>query len=109
MLVGLIGVFTNCKRDNKNATTAQSADQNALYACPMHPEITGKAGDKCSKCGMALEPAKVQTGKEYKMAFTTAPATIDAGKAGALSFKPEIVGMANTPVHSTYTMRKRST
>lgn len=25
------------------------------YACPMHPEITGKAGDKCSKCGMDLE------------------------------------------------------
>ena len=26
-----------------------------LYACPMHPEVTGKKGDKCSKCGMALE------------------------------------------------------
>ena len=24
------------------------------YACPMHPEITGKKGDKCSKCGMKL-------------------------------------------------------
>lgn len=26
------------------------------YACPMHPEITGKEGDKCSKCGMELTP-----------------------------------------------------
>ena len=25
------------------------------YACPMHPEITGKEGDKCSKCGMDLK------------------------------------------------------
>ena len=25
-----------------------------VYACPMHPEITGKEGDKCPKCGMAL-------------------------------------------------------
>jgi hypothetical protein len=25
-----------------------------VYACPMHPEVTGKEGDKCSKCGMAL-------------------------------------------------------
>ena len=25
------------------------------YACPMHPEVTGKEGDKCSKCGMKLE------------------------------------------------------
>ncbi|HNP96880.1 MAG TPA: heavy metal-binding domain-containing protein [Cyclobacteriaceae bacterium] len=28
------------------------------FACPMHPEITGKDGDKCSKCGMKLEPVK---------------------------------------------------
>jgi hypothetical protein len=26
-----------------------------VYACPMHPEITGKAGDKCSKCHMDLK------------------------------------------------------
>ncbi len=26
----------------------------ATFTCPMHPEITGKEGDKCSKCGMAL-------------------------------------------------------
>lgn len=26
------------------------------YACPMHPEVTGKQGDKCTKCGMALTP-----------------------------------------------------
>lgn len=25
-----------------------------VFACPMHPEITGKEGDKCPKCGMAL-------------------------------------------------------
>ena len=25
-----------------------------IFTCPMHPEITGKEGDKCSKCGMAL-------------------------------------------------------
>ena len=25
-----------------------------VFACPMHPEITGKEGEKCQKCGMAL-------------------------------------------------------
>ena len=25
-----------------------------VFACPMHPDITGKEGDKCPKCGMAL-------------------------------------------------------
>lgn len=29
------------------------------YVCPMHADVTSaKAGDKCSKCGMALVPAK---------------------------------------------------
>ena len=38
------------------------ADSTAVaeqqYACPMHPEVTGKDGDKCPKCGMDLEPVK---------------------------------------------------
>jgi len=131
-LAGLLGVFTACKNDNKNAASTQSADaiatyacpmhpdvtgkagdkcskcgmalepvkanMDAAYACPMHPEVTGKAGDKCSKCGMKLEPAKANADKEYKMAFSTSPATLEGGKTGILSFKPEIVGMANTPV-----------
>ena len=25
-----------------------------VYACPMHPEITGEASDRCAKCGMKL-------------------------------------------------------
>lgn len=29
-----------------------------VYVCPMDPEVTGKEGDKCSKCGMALELKK---------------------------------------------------
>jgi hypothetical protein len=29
-------------------------NETHTYACPMHPEITGKKGDKCSKCGMDL-------------------------------------------------------
>ena len=26
----------------------------AVYTCPMHPEVKGKKGDKCPKCGMEL-------------------------------------------------------
>ena len=33
-------------------------DMETSYACPMHPEITGKQGDICSICGMDLEPVK---------------------------------------------------
>lgn len=30
-------------------------ESNALYACPMHPEITSDKPGKCPKCGMNLE------------------------------------------------------
>lgn len=26
-----------------------------VFTCPMHTEVTGKEGDKCPKCSMALE------------------------------------------------------
>ena len=29
-------------------------DGPVVYACPMHPEITGEASDRCPKCGMKL-------------------------------------------------------
>lgn len=40
--------------ETNNAQTANPVDNNKLYACPMHPEVTGKKGEKCSKCGMEL-------------------------------------------------------
>jgi hypothetical protein len=40
-------------------TTKAEAPVAELYACPMHPEVQGKKGDECPKCGMALtEPVK---------------------------------------------------
>ena len=43
-------VTTETKADVKTDTIQHVH----VYACPMHPEITGKEGDKCPKCGMAL-------------------------------------------------------
>jgi hypothetical protein len=35
-----------------HANHAQPSD--VVYSCPHHPEVRGKAGDKCPKCGMTL-------------------------------------------------------
>ena len=35
------------------------ADMDAIYTCPMHPEIRQKGPGACPLCGMALEPATV--------------------------------------------------
>ena len=34
-------------------------DENAIYTCPMHPEIEQKGPGNCPICGMALEPKGV--------------------------------------------------
>ena len=31
-----------------------AAADTTQYACPMHPEVKGKKGDKCPKCKMEL-------------------------------------------------------
>jgi hypothetical protein len=57
-------VLVSCNQKNKEAVTTNSETTEStsqLYACPMHPEITGKKGEKCSKCGMELTEPVTQT------------------------------------------------
>jgi hypothetical protein len=62
-------LVTSCGSKKEQATeedhhhigsdSTEHHDEMAMtYACPMHPEITGKEGELCSKCGMKLELAK---------------------------------------------------
>lgn len=44
--------------EHKEGEEQKGDDEATAYACPMHPEVTGKKGDTCSKCGMKLEPVK---------------------------------------------------
>lgn len=59
------GLMTSCagkksgQQEQKDDEHHDKADSTATaYACPMHPDVTGKDGDKCSKCGMKLEAMK---------------------------------------------------
>ncbi|MFH6958588.1 DUF3347 domain-containing protein [Flavobacterium aquidurense] len=69
-------VLTACNSKNKETTAPEAASGTAqsdsqLYACSMHPEVTGKKGDKCSKCGMELtEPVKETTEKSAEVKTT---------------------------------------
>ncbi len=44
--------------DEHEPAEGDDHDHDQVYACPMHPEVTGKEGEKCSKCGMKLELVK---------------------------------------------------
>ncbi len=73
--VAMAFVLVSCNQKNKQTVTATSEKTETasqLYACSMHPEVTGKKGEKCSKCGMELnEPLKATT--EKVVATTTEP------------------------------------
>ncbi|MFV8369570.1 DUF3347 domain-containing protein [Flavobacterium sp. LB2R40] len=56
-------VLVSCNQKNKEAQTSNSETTETtsqLYACSMHPEVTGKKGEKCSKCGMELTEPVLQ-------------------------------------------------
>ncbi len=49
--------MSSCGSATQKETETQEQhdmEMTAKASCPMHPEITGEEGDKCSKCGMAL-------------------------------------------------------
>jgi len=53
------GCISKAKQEQNEEHDAMRNDSTQIvYACSMHPEVTGKKGDKCSKCGMDLEEVK---------------------------------------------------
>ncbi len=47
------GISPSCSGNSKAAPAAE-------YTCPMHPEVRAPHPDACPKCGMALEPGRIQ-------------------------------------------------
>lgn len=45
----------------------KAAAEKAVYACPMHPDVTSDKEGKCSKCGMSLNLSKKETMKMQAM------------------------------------------
>jgi hypothetical protein len=96
------GLFlSSCENSGKGqADNQQTSDSTAqTYGCPMHPEVTGKAGDTCAKCGgmkLVLIDNKTSA-NEYFMEFKAVPA-VEAGKSAMLSFTPKIKNNENEMV-----------
>jgi hypothetical protein len=98
--IALFPLLIACNNDGKdNATTTTTANASAKndgahehrFACPMHPEVTGKEGDTCPKCGMKLEhsdEAPTAAGN-YFMKYVSTPVSIEPNKEVTLSFTPK--------------------
>lgn len=94
-LLALSACSTLERKNNNDMTTHQHTNKEGIFACPMHPEVTGKQGDKCTKCGMDLKAVNSTMEKAYQVVVTTSAKHIQAAKPVELSFavkhKGEIV------------------
>ena len=57
VIIAFVSISCNKKNNEnviENSTAETTQDTTKLYACPMHPEITGEKGVACSECGMEL-------------------------------------------------------
>ncbi len=88
--------LTGCTSNNQKSENThehenmESEPHDHIFACPMHPEVVGLEGEKCSKCGMALEHMDdMPVSGNYQMEFHSIPENIEAGKEAILSFKPK--------------------
>jgi Cu+-exporting ATPase len=50
--------------DSRPALAAPAANDDALYTCPMHPEVRQRGPGNCPICGMALESVDAATAGE---------------------------------------------
>ncbi len=55
----------NKNNEKESSKTETSTNSNELFACSMHPEVTGKKGENCSKCGMELTEPVAQAKSEH--------------------------------------------
>lgn len=53
--------------DKKWDTSNTSGDLDAIYTCPMHPEVRQKGPGSCPKCGMALEPLYAEDSENLEL------------------------------------------
>ncbi len=93
--------FTSCnhhKADDPSKDNHINQTMGALYACPMHPDMKGKKGDKCPKCGMEMVKQSNDKGN-YEMKFMAEPEMIEALKPIRLVFTPKNLDDSTEMVH----------
>lgn len=57
--------LVSCNHKTKETENNTTVNSNEIFACPMHPEVTGKKGEDCSKCGMELTEPVAQSEKVH--------------------------------------------
>jgi Heavy metal binding domain len=66
--------------------TSVQAVQAVLYYCPMHPDVTASAPNKCARCGMTLVAGDPYDLREYHLDVEASPPAPRAGQPFRLRF-----------------------
>ena len=107
LAISTAAFFTACNNSGDKKATATDTTKmemtheggDHIYACPMHPEVTGKEGDECPKCGMKLEHNdNAGAVNNVSMQFSTNPATVNPNEEVTLSMTPKMKDNANEQV-----------
>lgn len=86
LLMSLASCDHSCNHTNNHTSmNTHNADNKQVYACPMHPDVTGKSGEKCPKCGMELEAVQSASSGGSEVNITSMSQAIEAGKPSTLS------------------------
>lgn len=98
IVIAIGTLFTACNNsstETKTTSTDTTKSEMAhsddhIFACPMHPEVTGKEGDECPKCGMKLEHNdNAAAPSNVAMQFSTNPATVNPNEEVNLIMTPK--------------------
>jgi hypothetical protein len=81
--VVLIGV--SHAHGERGSVVGTTAAQDAVFMCPMHPDVRGSAGDRCPVCGMNLVPAAGDY-TPYLLDIAVAPRAIQPKRRARVEF-----------------------
>jgi Cu+-exporting ATPase len=73
----------------------EKPQNNAIYTCPMHPEVQQDHPGDCPKCGMALEPKTVTAGTNHEENAELRDMTKRLWIAAALTLPVFVLAMAH--------------
>jgi Cu+-exporting ATPase len=61
--------FAEGETEKEKESASKGLAESNVYTCPMHPDVRQTGPGSCPKCGMALEPLRVEVPKE-KVEYT---------------------------------------
>ena len=73
LLPSTYGYSQEQSQPKNKPSIVRSEKMKSIYTCPMHPEVTSRKPDKCSKCGMNLVKKQLEQVRKKQKASYSCP------------------------------------